>query len=106
MTAVPFMPTPADMQAVFRGVALSEYGDWSDYVALGHVDPPLMVAACQAVSQDWGGVPVGGGLPDDRLAAHVVHRWATFTRDADGWEFVNTTDPLPGSLPVTFLAVG
>jgi hypothetical protein len=101
-----FTPTAQDVTAVVHGVALTCYGEDSSYMALGHIDPTLMVTASAACHLDLTGDPLpmsAGRL--DRIQRNVQHTWAVHWRDARGeiWFDFDDEQRAPGAVPVTVL---
>jgi hypothetical protein len=101
-----FAPTSRDVTAVHHDVLLTCYGEDSSYMAIGHIDPTLMVTASAACHLDLTGDPLpmsAGRL--DRIQRNVQHTWAVHWRDARGeiWFDFDDEQRTPGAVPVTVL---
>ncbi|MGY0065194.1 DUF6197 family protein (plasmid) [Streptomyces sp. LZ34] len=101
-----FTPTAADMTAIHDGVALDCYGEDSSCIALGHIDPALMVDASAAFLRDLTGEPF---FDECRRPAELQRRvrrdWAVYWRDEQGhqWWDLGHSQSTPGAVPVTIL---
>lgn len=100
----PQVVTDPEMEAIYEGIRVSFYGEWSDLIALGHHDAHRVARAYRQHHEarcgeltDWS---------DAEMARQATWRWALFTRADGAWEFTDTAEHRPGSLPVTFLAIG
>ncbi|EFL29454.1 mucin [Streptomyces himastatinicus ATCC 53653] len=104
-----FTPTIQDMTGIHLGVALIRYGEDNSYLAVGHIEPSLMVAASTACHIDLTGEPLAGGTwRPDALERSVRNEYALHWRDERGQHWFDF-DPVdwrtPGSVPVTTLTV-
>uniref|UniRef100_UPI0004BECBD0 hypothetical protein n=1 Tax=Streptomyces capuensis TaxID=1464056 RepID=UPI0004BECBD0 len=101
-----FTPTAADMVAVHDGVALADYGEDSSCIALGHIDPALMVDASAAFISHLNGEPF---YDEFRKPADLLYRvrrdWAVYWRDEQGRQRFDLghSQSTPGAVPVTIL---
>lgn len=101
-----FTPTAADVTAVHHDVLLTCYGDDSSYMAIGHIDPTLMVTAAAACHLDLTGDPLPAGVGRaDWLEHSVRYTWAMHWRDIRGevWFDFDDDQRTPGAGPVTVL---
>lgn len=103
-----FTPTARDVTGVHHGVPLICHGEDSNYLAIGHIPPALMVKASTACHLDLTGEPLAGGAwKPAALERGVRHEHTVHWRDergGDWWDF----DPgqrTPGAVPATTLTV-
>ncbi|MDX3232984.1 hypothetical protein [Streptomyces sp. ME19-01-6] len=100
-----FTPTAADMTAVHDGVALDCYGEDSSCIALGHIDPALMVDASAAFLRDLAGEPCDRSSTPAELQYRVQRTWAVYWHNEQGeqWFDLEPDQRTPGAVPVTIL---
>ena len=100
-----FTPTAADMVSVHDGVALDCYGEDSSCIALGHIDPALMVDASAAFLLHLTGERYYEGSRTVDLKYRVRRDWAVYWRDEQGHQRFDLghSQSTPGAVPVTIL---
>lgn len=101
-----FAPGPGDMNGVYDGVAITCYGEDSHCIALGHIDPALMVDASAALIHDLTGEPLRDEfLKPAELQYRVQRDWAVYWRDEQGYQRfdIGHDQRTPGAVPVTIL---
>ncbi|MFJ2202405.1 hypothetical protein [Streptomyces violaceusniger] len=98
-------PTARDVTSVHQGVLLTCYGEDSNYMAIGHITPTLMVTASAECNLHLTGEPLASGWSQDRIERRVWHTWAVHWRDQRGeiWWDVDHDRRTPGAEPVTIL---
>ncbi|WP_445520488.1 DUF6197 family protein [Streptomyces sp. NEAU-174] len=98
-------PTVRDVTSVHQGVLLTCYGEDSNYMAIGHIAPALMVTAGAECNLHLTGEPLADGWPQGRLERRVWHTWALHWRNPRGeiWWDVDHDRRTPGATPITIL---